>query len=359
MPFSCYVHIPFCASICSYCDFMRIKMNEDIYLAWKKQLISEIASYDIKELNTLYYGGGTPSLLDLNTFEEITQCFPRPKQEFTIECNPESLNAKKLEFYARCGVNRISLGVQSFNDQLLKVCNRKHTGKQAMDVIQKIQASKISNFSIDLIFGLPGQTLEDVNRDLDIFFSFNIPHLSIYSLQIEENSVFGKQGILPCDEDLEADMFECIEKRLKEHDYIHYEISSFCLKGYESKHNMAYWQDLDFYGIGCGASGKINNIRYDNTSSLKSYLLNGPQKHWIKEPLCERAMDAIMMALRTKKGLNIQDWNRRYSMDFKIRYASVLEKYDAYFQQEDSYVFLNEGGFEILNTILVDFMMVE
>lgn len=356
---SCYIHVPFCDSICAYCDFTRMVMNDSVFQNWKKQLLREMDAYSIENLKTLYFGGGTPSLLEGKDFMEICQHLPENIEEFTVECNPESVSISKLMAYTKCGVNRISLGVQSFNDDLLKICNRKHTARQAIETIERIRNQGITNISIDLIFGLPYQTLDDVKKDLKQFIELDLPHLSIYSLQIEENSVFGKQQIQPCDADLEADMFEYIERFMKEHGYIHYEISSFCKPGYTSKHNLAYWQDQDFYGIGCGASGRIDGIRYDNTKSLKQYCQGQAQVQWIEESLLERSMDAIMMALRTCYGLNINEWNTRYHLDFERKYHTVLEQYKDFFKRNGNTISLNEKGFEILNTILVDFMMIE
>ena len=356
---SAYVHIPFCDSICAYCDFVRIQKNEQFFSSWKEQLIQEIQEYKIENLHTLYFGGGTPSLLSVDDFTSIRNFFPDSIDEFTVECNPESLDEDKLNVYVALGVNRISLGVQSFKDDLLKVCRRRHTASQAISVIESIKKSSISTFSIDLIFGLPNQTMEDVKRDISTFLSLDIPHLSIYSLQIEENSIFGKMGIEPIDSDLEADMFEYITKTLEAAGYIHYEISSFCKPGHYSKHNLSYWQDKDFYGFGCGASGRLDGIRYDNTTSLKEYCSFGPCPTYISETLAERGMDAIMMALRTKFGLNIREWNLKYQNDFKDYYAQVLDKYSKYFSYSEDCIYLNDAGFEILNTILVDFMMIE
>ena len=356
---SAYVHIPFCDSICAYCDFVRIQKNEPFFSSWKEQLIQEIQEYKIENLHTLYFGGGTPSLLSVDDFTSIRNFFPDSIDEFTVECNPESLDEDKLDAYVALGVNRISLGVQSFKDDLLKVCRRRHTASQAISVIESIKKSSISTFSIDLIFGLPNQTMEDVKRDISTFLSLDIPHLSIYSLQIEENSIFGKMGIEPIDSDLEADMFEYITKTLEAAGYIHYEISSFCKPGHYSKHNLSYWQDKDFYGFGCGASGRLDGIRYDNTTSLKEYCSFGPCPTYISETLAERGMDAIMMALRTKFGLNIREWNLKYQNDFKDYYAQVLDKYSKYFSYSEDCIYLNDAGFEILNTILVDFMMIE
>ena len=223
---SAYVHIPFCDSICAYCDFVRIQKNEQFFSLWKEKLIQEIQEYKISNLHTLYFGGGTPSVLSLDDFASIRNCFPKDIDEFTVECNPESLDEEKLASYVSLGVNRISLGVQSFNDDLLKVCRRRHTSNQAKNVIRWIQESGIHNFSIDLIFGLPNQTMEDVKRDISTFLSLDIPHLSIYSLQIEENSIFGKTGVEPIDSDLEADMFEYITKTLEAAGYNYDEVQA-------------------------------------------------------------------------------------------------------------------------------------
>lgn len=176
---SAYVHIPFCDSICAYCDFVRIQKNEQFFSLWKEKLIQEIQEYKISNLHTLYFGGGTPSVLSVEDFASIRNCFPKDIEEFTVECNPESLDEEKLSSYVSLGVNRISLGVQSFNDDLLKVCRRRHTSNQAKKVIRWIQESGIHNFSIDLIFGLPNQTMADVKRDIFTFLSLDIPHLSI------------------------------------------------------------------------------------------------------------------------------------------------------------------------------------
>lgn len=187
----------------------------------------------------------------------------------------------------------------------------------------------------------------------------NIPHLSIYSLQIEPNSVFGKKGVQACDEDLEADMFEYIVSTLKQNGYEHYEVSSFCRDKKYSKHNLAYWMNEDFYGIGCGASGRLKNIRYDNTRKLNEYISNGACVEWVEEDEKERSFDAIMMALRTKLGIDIHSWNEMYQSDFLTKYKKVLETYKDFFSYDRNHVYLNDSGFEILNTILVDFMMIE
>lgn len=353
---SCYVHIPFCDSICYYCDFCRFS-NLD-RKEWFAQIQKEIRDKEIGLLDTLYFGGGTPSLLTSLEFEQLASLFS-VSGEWTVECNPESLTEEKISLYKRLGVNRISLGVQTFHDSLLKSLNRKHTVKDIYRCIETLKQYGIENISIDLIYGLPNQTLQDVKEDIQQFLDLDIPHLSIYSLQIEENSVFGKKGIIPCDEDLEASMYEYICEALDDSDYQHYEISSFCKEGMFSRHNLVYWQDFDFIGIGLGASGKENGIRYDNTKSLKEYLTLGPCPTYIEESDTDRAFNAIMMALRTSFGLNINAWNERYSMNFLKKYKSVLEKYAGYFLFENGYIKPTLSAMEILNTILVDFLMID
>lgn len=357
---SIYVHIPFCASICFYCDFCRIVYNESIKEKWLKKLLEEIENKDISSIDTLYFGGGTPSILSTDDFENIASCFIshfNDGYEWTVECNPDSVTEQKVKLYKKLGVNRISLGVQTFNDSLLQTIGRKHTSSDVYRSIELFRKYGIDNISIDLIFGLPGQTIEDVRKDMDVFLSLGLNHLSIYSLQIEENSVFGKKGIESCDEDLEADMYELIQNMCLENGYEHYEISSYAKEGKYSRHNLSYWEDLDFIGIGCGASGRENGIRYSNTNSITSYIENGASPEYVDESREDRAFNAIMMALRTSFGLDIEKWNQKYNQDFEKRYEKVLSKWmPDYLVIKDHHIKTTDLGMEILNTILIDFM---
>ena len=352
-----YVHTPFCDSICYYCDFCRYKSEDRIKKQWKDVLIQEIQEEDIHSISTLYFGGGTPSSLDIESFKEISSLFlPYLKKEYewTVECNPDSVTMEKLKLYKQLGVNRISLGVQTFNDEHLKAIGRNHSIKDIYKAIEMIRSIGIENISIDLIYGLPNQTLEDIQYNLDCFLQLNLPHLSIYSLQIEENSIFGKRHIEPCDEDLEADMYECIKDILTEHGYIHYEISSYCKETYESKHNLSYWSDCDFVGLGCGASGKENGIRYDHTRNLMDYIKEKNHKHFVET---DGKFEAIMMSLRTIYGLDIQKWNETYNGNFMEMYKKTIDKYsDTYLVLDENRLKCTEKGMEILNNILVDFL---
>lgn len=322
------------------------------------QIIKEIKQKNIYEVDTLYFGGGTPSSLACDQFEKIASSF-NVRKEFTVECNPESLDLEKIQLYKKLGVNRISLGVQTFNDRLLEIINRKHRKEDIFQVIRLLKENGINNISIDLMYALPEQSLEDIKKDLEIFLDLDIKHLSIYSLQIEENSIFGRQNLKPVDEDIEADMYELICKTMEKAGYLHYEISSFCKPGYHSKHNLAYWQDEDFIGLGCGASGKENNVRYDNTCSLKTYIESGANPYIYEETQKDKAFNAIMMALRTTFGLDVQKWNQRYDQDFIKKYQSILDKYHDVLKLENGILYPSREAMEILNTILVDFLLID
>lgn len=352
---SCYVHVPFCDSICSYCDFSRTIASDAIKEKWLEQICNEIKNARVETLSTLYFGGGTPSSLNENQIQRLACCFQNFEKdyEWTIECNPESVTKSKAELYVHLGMNRVSLGVQSFKDSLLSRIGRKHTKETILQAISILKEAGISNISIDLIYALPGQTLEDVKSDLEQFLQLDIPHLSIYSLQIEENSIFGKQHLEPADPELEADMYDCICDTLKAHGFEHYEISSFCKSGMYSRHNLAYWTDQDFIGMGCGASGREDGIRYDNARSLKQYVECGVERI---EQETDGPFEAIMMGLRTSFGVDLNAFELKYGFDALERYHTVIERYKEELFVENSHLKCNEYGFHILNTILIDFL---
>lgn len=356
---ACYVHIPFCDSICYYCDFCRVanqKTTRHLYIQALKQ---EIKEANLPKLDTLYFGGGTPSVLTKEEFIDLASCFQlKEDYEFTIEANPDSLTEEKISAYIQQGVNRISLGVQTFSDSLLKSIGRKHTSQQVFQSISLLKEKGLDNISIDLIFALPNQTMEDVQKDVETFLNLNINHLSIYSLQIEENSIFGKQGLQSIDSDLEEEMYDWICMRLKQAGYQHYEISSFCKPNKQSRHNLVYWSDQDFFGLGCGASGCVNGNRYDNTNQIQSYLEKGSQPDFIEESLEDKSFNAIMMGLRTSYGVNIEQWNKKYSMDLEKKYHDVIEKYPG-LTTHNNYLVCDEDSRKILHTILIDFLSID
>lgn len=263
-PTSAYVHIPFCTQICYYCDFSKVFIQNQPVDAYLKALIQEFESYDIHDLKTLYIGGGTPTAITAKQLEYLLNHLERnlnldDLEEFTIEANPGDLTPEKIAVLQRSAVNRISLGVQTFNNKQLKQIGRSHNEEQIYSTIANLKTAGFHNISIDLIYALPGQTLEQVKENVAKALALDIPHLSLYSLILEHHTVFmnkmrrGKLN-LPT-EDLEAEMFEYIISEMEANGFEHYEISNFTKPGFESRHNLMYWDNVEYFGCGAGASG--------------------------------------------------------------------------------------------------------
>ena len=352
-----YVHVPFCRSICYYCDFCHRIYEESLSDKWLDRLEKEINDTCKDNYETIYIGGGTPTSLKCEQLDRLLQMiypFTDGVKEYTIEVNPESLDEDKILLFKQYGINRISMGVQSSDDELLKSLNRHHDFETVIEKIELLRKHNLDNISIDLMYSLPGQTIKILNKTLDDVLALNVPHISLYSLTIEENTVFGKKGISNLDEDTEADMYELICRRLKEAGYIHYEISNFCKEGFESKHNLSYWNYEDFLGVSLGAAGKIGNNRYTNTRSFDKYF---NEKDIRDEDLNlnndEMEFENIMMSLRKEDGLNIEEFNHKYNCD-------LLNKYKKGISNEN--IVIKDGKMictnrEILNRILLDFML--
>lgn len=356
-----YIHIPFCLRKCKYCDFVSGKdiNNKEIYI---KTLLSEIKScYKNDVLKTLYFGGGTPSLLEPNDIKLIFDCFNLEKDaEVTLEANPETVELERFIEYRKVGINRISLGVQSFNNDLLQLIGRNHSEQTILSAIETIKKAGFKNISIDLIYGLPNQTIKDFKFDLKKAMSLDIQHISTYGLKIEENSFFGKNppNNLP-DDGQQAEMFLCLCKFLKENNFEHYEISNFAKKYYFSRHNYAYWRNKEYYGFGLNASGYIENVRYKNTSSFEEYINNPTQKEekdFIAKE--EKLENEIFLALRLQEGINIEDINAKYNIDFEKKYKKIIEKYSQLNLLEivHNHCKLTEKGILLSNDIMSEFL---
>ncbi len=341
---SIYIHIPFCQRICSYCDFpKRVSKDKEIDL-YLEALSKEIRMITITEtIDTLYIGGGTPSLLNkeqLKQLEKIINLFNFSQDyEFTIECNPEHITEEKVIFYKRLGINRISLGVQTFNERLLKLLNRGHNKEIVYNVINLLKKHDLININIDLIFSIPFQTIEIVKEDIEHIKALDVPHISYYSLILEEKTVFEKMldenKIQLIDNELEADMYELIIKNLKELGYTHYEISNYAKSSFQSKHNRVYWENKSYYGFGMGASGYLNHKRYYNETHVNEYIKSVnvgklPIKNEDFIDFKEEIKEAFLLGLRLIDGLCIKEINERYKIDiltyFKDEFSYLQEK---------------------------------
>lgn len=336
---SVYIHIPFCERICTYCDFPKRVGTIKQMDAYLDALAQEIQSYQVNHcIDTLYIGGGTPSILkgdQLKKLEAMINMFQlSDNYEMTIECNPEHITADLIERYKSMGINRISLGVQTFQDRLLKLMNRGHHQEQVFQAVDLIRAGGIDNISIDLIFSLPMQTIQNLQHDLDLIEQLNIPHISCYSLILEDKTVLSKwiedQKVTLLDNEVEAQMFEIVMNRLKKMGYHHYEISNFAKPGFKSKHNQVYWKNQEYFGFGMGASGYLNGIRYRNDHLVTSYIekINGDQPVVTEQETLSKETihkEALMLGLRLIDGIEIDEVNRRYDIDVLILFKDELD----------------------------------
>ena len=351
-----YIHVPFCNTICFYCDFAHRAYDFSMAEKWLDRLEKEIKDNCKDQYETIYIGGGTPSCLSDDQLDRLlTMIDPYTKEikEYTIEVNPESLNTNKIDIFNKHHINRISMGVQSSDDDILKTLNRKHTFNDVRSAIELLKENDLSNISVDLMYSLPGQDMDILKKTINDILSLDVPHISLYSLTIEDNSVFGKKGVKNLDEDIEADMYEYIDKVLKENDYIHYEVSNFARKGFESMHNMGYWLYEDFLGLSLGASGKIGNNRYTNTRDFSKYLNDECiRDEDLELSIEDRKFENIMMSLRTVYGLDIERFNKKYGCDLEKEYEKGLNNH--YIRIENGHLICTD--LELLNNVLLDFM---
>lgn len=323
-PTSIYIHVPFCQKICTFCDFKRTIYNPSLTNAWLNQLANEINYYayeiEAKYLKSIYIGGGTPSCLNEGEWNQlITLIKPWLHQavEVTMEVNPEDINDFNLDLWKTSGINRLSVGVESFNDCQLNQMNRSNKVMDLNNLMQMIQHHGFTNISFDIMYGLPNQSLEDYQATLQQLIALNPKHISAYCLTVEENSVWGKQGIKEVDDDLAGQMMELTTQLLKDANYHRYEVSNYSLPGYESIHNQTYWHYDNFVGFGYGASGKSNHIRYDHGNSLMQYLANdGFKRCYIHESKQDVFEDFLMMNLRLKQPLSFASINSMCGYDF-------------------------------------------
>ena len=353
---SVYIHIPFCSNICSYCDFTKIYYNKKYINKYLDSLEKEINKYYNNEIvKTIYIGGGTPTSLDideLNKLFKIIKVFKLDENvEFTIECNIENLTIEKLDLFKKNNVNRISIGIQTFNFKYLKLLNRNHNLKDVKKIINYAKKINFTNINIDLMYGFNGQTIKELDEDLNLFLSLNINHISTYSLMIEPHTKLYIENYKNIDEEMDYQMYEYICKKLKENDFIHYEVSNFAKKGYESLHNLTYWNNLEYYGFGLGASGFINKVRYTNTSNMNQYLLG----NYIKEKeVITKKLDMeyeMILGLRKLKGVNILDFTKKFNIDL-VKYFNIeklieenkLIIKDNYIYINPKYIYIENNG---------------
>jgi oxygen-independent coproporphyrinogen-3 oxidase len=351
-----YIHIPFCEHICSYCDFCKFLYNEKWVYAYLKALEFEIKDrYMDDEISTIYIGGGTPSCLRISEIKklmEIISIFKIPNlEEFTFECNIADITPELLSVLRDYGVTRLSIGIESFNRQKLEFMERHADFKNAQSKIKLCHDYGFENINLDLIYAIPNESLKVLKKDIDLLLKLKPTHISTYSLEINEHTKLAIDDAKYISDELDYNMFCLIEKKLSF--MHHYEISNFALPGYESKHNLVYWNNLEYYGFGLGASGYIDEFRYTNTKNLKKYLLGEyvAEKEFVTKTA---KMDyEVMLGLRKLDGININDFKNKYGLDIEDAYniKPLIKSKDLIMKK--GYIYINPAKIYVMNEILL------
>lgn len=354
-----YIHIPFCDHICNYCDFPKLLLNYSNPSSYIDVLIAEIEGLNIKDdsLKTIYIGGGTPSSLSVEQLKKLLSYLKRRfnhLEEFTMEANPESLTAEKLSIMKSYGVSRLSLGVQSSFDTTLKKLGRKHTSKDVQECVKRIRDSGFTNLNLDFIYGLEGTSIQDLKRDIDFALSLKPQHLSFYSLQIEPNTVFSSKKISSLSDDELADEYQFLCHELSRAGFNHYEVSNFALPSYESKHNLTYWHDEEYYACGLGASSYVDKVRRQNTLSMSRYMNREFIASEEKISPKDEEFEFIMLAFRLQEGISLKRYKERFHADFKSKYHSSLIKEKDFLIIDDEHVAVKPDYFYIIDSIFLN-----
>lgn len=371
-----YIHIPFCEHICHYCDFNKVFIKgqpvEQYIAALEKEIELTLERFPAKNLHTIFIGGGTPTALTVSQldrlFNVIHKHFECKKQtEFTVEANPGDLSEEKLKLLFEAGVNRLSFGVQSFNDELLKKIGRTHQAEDVFRTVASARKTGFENISLDLIYSLPGQTIADFEHTLQTAFSLEAAHFSGYSLIIEPKTVFyqlmNKGKLELPGEDTEAAMYEILMEQMDIHHYEQYEISNFAKRGYESRHNLTYWDNNHYYGFGAGAHSYLNGIRRANFGPLKKYMtpvnkgiLPIYEEHTV--PRKEMMEEEMFLGLRKTKGVSIAVFEEKYGENPLLYFNQEIEELSEkeLLQVKDGFISLTRQGRFLGNEVFQAFL---
>ncbi|MDK0625482.1 radical SAM family heme chaperone HemW [Clostridium perfringens] len=373
---SLYIHIPFCAQKCLYCDFPSFARKDHLRKAYIEALNKEIISLREKhnnlEINTIFIGGGTPSVLEADELEcllkEVAKLNMAKDIEYSMECNPGNLTEEKLEVMKKYGVNRISMGLQAKQDNLLKGLGRIHNYKTFKENFLLAKKVGFNNINVDLMFGLPNQRLNEWEETLREIISLEPAHISAYSLIIEEGTAFynlyeNDKLKLPTEEE-ERKMYHLAKEILEENGFNQYEISNYAKEGKECRHNLAYWNMDNWIGVGSAAASYINGKRIKNISSVEEYINSINEKGEAVEEIINNSkndnMEEFMfMGLRKINGIDENEFKKRFSMNINDVYGEILNKYidEGLLIRESGRIFLSEKGIEISNVIMADFLL--
>ncbi|MDR0249066.1 MAG: radical SAM family heme chaperone HemW [Oscillospiraceae bacterium] len=373
-----YIHVPFCASKCDYCDFYSLpgqsEDTRDKYVSAMLAHMKETAAFTGKALknggaavDSLYFGGGTPPLLGVKRLRALLLAAKKlwsfsPAAEVTLEANPESLGFKEMKKLRALGVNRLSFGVQATQDELLRLLGRRHTGRQALSAIEDAFRAGFTNVGADLMYGIPGQTREALMSSLNAVIALKARHVSLYCLKIEENTPLARQGLAPPPDDELADLYLAAVEHLRLAGYGQYEISNFSLPSYQSRHNLKYWNLGAYIGFGPSAHSDFSGKRYSNVPDLAAYVTGVLEGGEVVDEIAkisppERAGEYIMLGLRTTRGISGNHYSREYKVSFDVieKRLEALEKLGCSERDGERWR-LTPKGFLVSNRILSELL---
>lgn len=365
-----YIHIPFCKKICPYCDFPKTVGSIKTQDEYIKALLAEmkLKKLDTYSFKTVYIGGGTPSSLSKNNLELLLLTLSKyinlsKLEEFSIEANPEDITDEFLKLIKKYHINRLSIGIQTFNNKYQKLIDRFITINRFNEIVELLKVNNFDNYSFDLMYGFNGQTKDEVEEDIDILLSSDLKHLSIYCLAIEPHTIFeyqtSKGAILEASENDEAIIYQDIIKYLKTKNFNQYEISNFCLKGYESKHNLIYWDYENFLSLGLGATSFYNGHREKMTSKMKNYitsLSSGklPERSTEDLEIDDLCFEYTMMNLRKTDGLNLDKFKDKLNNEFKNVFKTTDDLINlGYLKQKNNYIYIPRKYRFVSNSIII------
>jgi len=367
-----YIHIPFCKSKCQYCDFNSYANKEYLMDSYVEAVCKEIDLYHYKiknkKITSIYFGGGTPSYLKASLVKQILDKFNFDDTcEISIEINPETVNANKLNAYKNMGINRLSFGVQSLNNKLLRLMGRIHDKDIAINAIKLAKSIGFNNISVDLMFGYPLQPYEMYKNTLEEIVKLDIQHLSCYSLKIEKNTplyyMIDKKMLPEIDEELDRKMYHLTNSFLRKNDIFQYEISNYAKMGYKCKHNVGYWKLDDYLGFGISAHSYFENKRFNNSEDIVEYIRgikNNKLQVIYEESISkeESKKEYIILGLRLNSGINMSDYNKRYDTDFILEHGTTLETCieNGLLDVKGDIVKLTKKGRDLSNSVFVKFI---
>lgn len=365
-----YVHIPFCKSKCRYCDFNSYAKAEQYISPYFSAVLKEAQHYSatVSGLDTVYFGGGTPTSIEPKLLGQTLDVFfdvfgISEDAEITAECNPGTIGFDGLKVLRQSGINRLSIGLQTTDDKELKCLGRIHTFDDFKRCFENARSAGFENISLDLMYGLPDQSLEDWSRTLDTAASFGAEHISCYLLKVEEGTPFAEADLKLPDDDLAADMYELAVKRLAKYGCARYEISNFAKPGKESRHNIKYWRCDDFLGLGAGAYSCLFGRRFSNVCKIDEYISSvsetGLAEVWSAVQNKKEQMSEFMfLGLRLCKGVKDSEFMARFGCSFTDVFSEAVKKYTdwGFLVSDGDSLRLSDKGFFVSNTILADFV---